>query len=70
MSNSTYEGTLNHWLAEALSARGLDAVPESKQDGGKRLDVEVNLDGIRIALEAEQGFDKGRGYSYANVKIV
>ncbi len=60
MSSNTYEGTLNHWLAEALSGKGLEATPESKQGGGKRLDVEVNLDGIRIALEAEQGFGKNK----------
>ncbi len=53
---STYESTLNTWLAAVLRERGLDARAESGQGGGKRLDVEVALDGLKIALEAEQGF--------------
>ena len=53
---SAYESTLNTWLAAALRERGLDARAESGQGGGKRLDVEVSLDGLKIALEAEQGF--------------
>ncbi len=51
----TYESTLNTWLAEILRAHGLDAKPESSQGGNKRLDVEVNFDEVKIALEAEQG---------------
>ena len=50
-----YESTLNTWLAETLVAHGLDAKPESSQGGNKRLDVEVNFDEVKIALEAEQG---------------
>ena len=53
---STYESTLNTWLAAVLRERGLDARAESGQGGGKRLDVEISLDGLKIALEAEQGF--------------
>ncbi len=53
---SVYESTLNTWLAADLRARGLDARAESGQGGGKRLDVEIALDGLKIALEAEQGF--------------
>ena len=52
---STYESTLNTWLAQELRILGLDARPESGQGGGKRLDVEVSYDGVKIALEAEQG---------------
>lgn len=52
---STYESTLNTWLADALSAYGLDATPESGQGGGRRLDIEIVERGIKIALEAEQG---------------
>ena len=55
MQERAYESTLNTWLAEALQSAGLDARPESGQGGGKRLDIEVRLDGIKIALEAEQG---------------
>ena len=57
---STYESTLNTWLAAALRERGLEARAESGQGGGKRLDVEVALDGLKIALEAEQGVSKAK----------
>ena len=60
MTERAYESTLNTWLAEALRAAGLDARPESGQGGGKRLDVEVRLDGIKVALEAEQGFSTNK----------
>ena len=55
---STYESTLNTWLAELLRLQGLDARAESGQGGGKRLDVEIRLDRIVVALEAEKGFSK------------
>ena len=51
----TYESTLNTYLAEILRAHSLDAKPESIQGGNKRLDVEVNFDEVKIALEAEHG---------------
>ncbi len=57
---SAYESTLNTWLAEALRERGLDARAESGQGGGKRLDVEVSLDGLKIALEAELAFSAAK----------
>ena len=46
---------LNTWLAEALHGEKLDAKPERAQDGGRRLDIEIELEGVKIALEAEQG---------------
>ena len=55
MPERNYESTLNTWLADDLRQRGLDAKPESAQGGGRRLDVEVQLKQIKIALEAEQG---------------
>ncbi len=55
MASQTYESTLNAWLAELLRAEGLAAKPEVGQGGGKRLDVEVVVDDIKVALEAEQG---------------
>ena len=55
MSDINYESTLNTWLAEALSGENLDAKPERAQGGGRRLDVEIELEGVKIALEAEQG---------------
>ena len=60
MPAQLYESTLNTWLAESLAAQGLDARPENAQGGGKRLDVEVNSDGIRIALEAEIGHSSAK----------
>ena len=60
MPERKYESTLNTWLAEALSELGLDARAESGQGGGKRLDVEVRFDHIKIALEAEQGYSASK----------
>ncbi len=55
MPERNYESTLNTWLADDLRQRGLDAKPERAQGGGRRLDIEVQLKQIKIALEAEQG---------------
>ena len=60
MRGRMYESTLNTWLADDLCKRGLDASAESAQGGGKRLDVEVRLNQIKIALEAEQGYAAGK----------
>ena len=51
-----YESTLNVWTAGALAKlHGLDALPERAQPGGRRIDVEVRIGPVKIALEAEQG---------------
>ena len=60
MSSGAYESSLNTWLAELLAQDGLEAKPEVGQAGGKRLDVEVNFDGVKIALEAESGFSNAK----------
>ncbi len=60
MPERKYESTLNTWLAEALRGHGLEALEESGQAGGKRLDVEVRFDQIKIALEAEQGLSASK----------
>ena len=60
MPNQRYESTLNTWLAEALTAQGLDARPENAQGGGKRLDVELRVDDLKLALEAERGLSAGK----------
>ena len=60
MPERNYESTLNTWLADDLRQRGLDARPESAQGGGRRLDVEVQLGYIKVALEAEQGHAAGK----------
>ena len=50
-----HEHTLNVWLAELLRERGLDARQESAQGGGRRIDVDIRVGPVKIALEAEQG---------------
>ena len=50
-----HESTLNGWLAEFLSQRGLNARQENMQPGGRRIDVLISVGSARIALEAEQG---------------
>ena len=60
MQRPKYESALNTWLAAALRERQLDANEESAQAGGRRLDVEVQLGYIKVALEAEQGHAAGK----------
>ena len=51
-----HEHTLNVWTAGLLrSLYGLDARQEQTQAGGKRIDIEVRIGPVKIALEAEQG---------------
>ena len=57
---STYESTLNTWLADDLRKHNLNARAESFQGGGIRLDVEVRLDHVTVALEAEKGFSTAK----------
>ena len=49
-----HEHTLNVWLAELLRERGLDARQEQTL-GGRRIDVDIRVGPVKIALEAEQG---------------
>lgn len=51
----TREEKFNLRLAEALRAEGLDAMGESEQAGGKRIDVLVRIGERRIAVEAKKG---------------
>ena len=55
MANVEHEHTLNVWLADLLRRRGLNARQERKQANRKRLDVEIHVGNVKIALEAEQG---------------
>ena len=55
MANVEHEHTLNVWLAELLRRRGLNARQERKQANRKRIDVEIHVGNVKIALEAEQG---------------
>lgn len=54
MPSDPHEHTLNVRLADALRARGLDATPEVAHSG-RRIDVEVNIGIVRVAVEAEHG---------------
>lgn len=56
MVQPEHEHTLNVWLADLLRKNhGIDARQEQKQAGGGRIDVEVRIGPVKIALEAEQG---------------
>ena len=57
MPNEEHESTLNVWLAELLRDRGVNARQEKKQakGKGKRVDVEIRLGTVKVALEAKQG---------------
>ena len=55
MSQRAHEHTLNVWLAAALRKYGLHATPERIQPGNRRIDVEVRIGPVVVALEAEHG---------------
>ena len=50
-----HEHTLNVWLAAALREYGLAARAEQIQPGNRRIDVEVRIGPVVVALEAEHG---------------
>ena len=51
-----HEHTLNVWTAELLrDLHGIDAKQEQKQADRKRIDIEIRIGPVKIALEAEQG---------------
>ncbi len=50
-----HEHTLNVWLASHLRKYGLNARQESKQAGNRRIDVEIRIGPLVIAVEAEHG---------------
>ena len=54
MPSNTHEHTLNVHLARELRARGLNATPEVAHSG-RRIDVEVHIGIVRVAVEAEHG---------------
>ena len=55
MSAREHEHTLNVWLAAALREYGLAARAEQIQPGNRRIDVEVRIGPVVVALEAEHG---------------
>ena len=54
MRPSKRENKINEKLHEVLVKSGLDAVTESERDGNIAIDIEVDLGGIRIAIECEK----------------
>ena len=54
-ANTEHEHTLNVRLAELLRRCGLNARQERKQANRRRIDVEIHVGNVKIALEAEQG---------------
>ena len=55
-----HEHTLNVWLASHLRKYGLNARQESMQPGNRRLDVEVRIGPLVIAVEAEHGQSRAK----------
>ena len=55
MTTREHEQTLNVQLADELRALGLNARPEVTQPGRRRIDVEVRIGPVVVALEAEHG---------------
>ena len=53
------EELLNGKLAELLVGQGLDARAE-RREGGRRMDVVVDVGGARVVLEAEAGFSAAK----------
>ncbi len=51
------EELLNGELARLLTLHGAPSSPE-RRAGARRIDVTANIDGLRVVLEAETGFDK------------
>ena len=56
-----HEHTLNVWMGGLLrGVYGLDAREERMQVGGRRIDVEVRVGPVKVAVEAEQGRNAGK----------
>ena len=55
-----HEQTLNVWLASHLREYGLNTRQESTQPGNRRIDVEVRIGPLVIAVEAEHGQSRAK----------
>ena len=55
MPPTEYEQVLNVTLARELRSLGFDAKPEVIHSGGRRIDIEVHIHNVRVAIEAEHG---------------
>lgn len=60
-AEAALEEVLNTRLADLLKGIGLDAEPEAKLGGGRRVDILVKVNGYRVALEAKIGHPSLRG---------
>ena len=58
-ATSPQEELLNAELARLLTGLEVPAEPE-RREGGKRMDVVADVDGLRVVLEAEPGFHRKR----------
>ena len=59
MAAHDQEELLNGKLAELLAGQGLEARAE-RREGGRRMDVVVDVGGARVVLEAETGFSAAK----------
>ena len=55
MTTTEHEHTLNIWLADALKRRGLNAKGEASHARNRRIDVEVRVGQVVVAVEAKHG---------------
>ena len=55
MTTREHEHTLNIWLADALKRQGLNARGEVSRSGNRRIDVEVRIGQVVVAVEAKHG---------------
>lgn len=55
MVTREYESTLNVWMADELKKRGLDTRSEVMYPGNRRIDIEVRIGPVVVAVEAEHG---------------
>ena len=55
MTTREHEHTLNIWLAKALREFGLNTRGEVTHPGNRRIDVEVRMGSVVVAVEAEHG---------------
>ena len=60
MTTREHEQTLNVQLADELRALGLNARPEAAQPGRRRIDVEVRIGPVLVAVEAEHGQSRAK----------
>ncbi len=60
MASREHEHTLNVWLAEELRRLGLNAKPEVTHAGNRRIDVEVRVGSVVVAVEAEHGQSRAK----------